>query len=77
MKVNIYLTYNNERRGKMGLSEKARAYLKIRREEFETEQYLPKNAKETDDVLLRGYPFSEYVSGKEREKENLKILKKW
>jgi hypothetical protein len=71
LKVNINLTYNNERRGKMALSEKARAYLKIRRKEFETEQYLLKNNEEPDDFLLRGYPFSDYISGKEKKKHML------
>jgi hypothetical protein len=61
----------------MGLSEKAREYLDNKRKAFETEQYLPRDAKESDGFLLRDYSFGEYVSEEEKEKANLDILKKW
>jgi hypothetical protein len=61
----------------MGLSEKAKKYLESRRKAFETEQYLPRDAKEPGVPLLRGYPFDKHISAKEKEKENLDILKNW
>ncbi|MDR2210013.1 MAG: hypothetical protein LBO65_00895 [Spirochaetaceae bacterium] len=61
----------------MGLSEKAKEYLKYKQEHDELKQFLPHNAGQTSDFLLRGYTFSEYVSGREKEKENLEILKEW
>jgi hypothetical protein len=61
----------------MGLSEKAREYLDYKRENYETEQFLPHQAGEKNDSGLRGYAFSEYVSEEEKDKENLKILKEW
>jgi hypothetical protein len=66
-----------KRRKDMGLSEKAREYLANRRQTFESERYLPRDARKPDDFFLRGYSLREYVSGKEKDKENLEILKKW
>jgi hypothetical protein len=53
----------------MGLSEKAKKYLESRRKAFETEQYLPRDAKEPGVPLLRGYPFDKrYLQKKKKGK---------
>jgi hypothetical protein len=61
----------------MGLSEKAREYLEYKREHYELEQFLPHNDWGKSGFVLRGYAFSEYVSGEEKDRENLEILKDW
>jgi hypothetical protein len=61
----------------MGLTEKAREYLEYKRKHDGRELFLPHENGEKDDSVLRGYAFSEYVSGEEKERENLEILRKW